>query len=68
MKSGSEDGAVAYRQFEESDNPYDVKFAHPTSGNASVGPLQQVNKDARDKKPEKPAPATSSGDAERHHP
>ena len=31
------DGTIAYRQFRESDNPYDPKFKNPAIGRATVG-------------------------------
>lgn len=46
LNGGSEDGTVAYRQMQESANPYDVKFLRSRSGTATVGPLQQVGKHA----------------------
>jgi hypothetical protein len=36
------DGATAYRQFRESDNPYDPKFERSAFGTAIVGPLTPV--------------------------
>jgi len=49
MPAGSLDGSVAYRQFEESENPYDPIFLKNRTGTATVGPLEQVDKthDAR---------------------
>jgi len=41
------DGAAAYKQLRESDNPYDPKFRRPEVGTATVEPLQPVP----DKKP-----------------
>ncbi|MBA8886757.1 TPR repeat protein [Dokdonella fugitiva] len=52
LKGGSEDGAIAYRQFRESNDPYDPKFEWRLSPNATgsviVDPL---------------LPATAKGDA-----
>ncbi|MGH8145144.1 MAG: tetratricopeptide repeat protein [Rhodanobacteraceae bacterium] len=42
------DGSVAYRQFQQSDNPYDPVFLKNRSGTVSVEPLQSV-KPAHDK-------------------
>jgi len=44
MPAGSIDGSVAYRQFEESENPYDPVFLKDRAGTATVGPLEQVDK------------------------
>lgn len=47
LRGGVADGAVAYRQLHESNNPYDPKFEWRTSpdpkGNATVGPLLPVD-------------------------
>lgn len=43
MPAGSMDGSVAYRQFEESENPYDPIFLKNRTGTATVGPLEQVD-------------------------
>lgn len=49
LKGGSEDGAIAYRQFRESDNPYDPKFEWRVAPNADgtviVDPLMPAAKD-----------------------
>ena len=42
LNGGSEDGSVAYRQMQESSNPYDVKFLKNRTGTATVGPLRQT--------------------------
>lgn len=54
LPGGSADGAVAYRQFEQSDDPYDPIFQKNLTGTATVGPLQPVkgDKDALKKEPE----------------
>lgn len=44
LSGGSVDGAVAYRQFQESSNPYSLVFLKNPKGTATVGPLQQVDK------------------------
>ena len=46
------DGATAYHQLRESDNPYDPKFKRPEIGVATVEPLQPV-KDAKIEEPGK---------------
>lgn len=46
LTGGSVDGAVAYRQFQESSNPYSPVFLKNYKGTATVGPLQQVDKAA----------------------
>jgi hypothetical protein len=52
------DGSIAYRQFRESDNPYDPKFEAGALGKATVGPLKQVPAiTPDDKKTDKPDPA-----------
>ncbi|MEO5559881.1 MAG: sel1 repeat family protein [Dokdonella sp.] len=47
LGGGSEDGAIAYRQLHQSDNPYDPKFEWRTSpiliGTAIVGPLSDTD-------------------------
>ena len=42
MQSGSVDGSIAYRQFQESDNPYSPIFLKNLNGTAVVGPLEQI--------------------------
>jgi hypothetical protein len=42
LQGGSLDGSVAYRQFLQSDNPYDPVFLKSRTGSVSVEPLQQV--------------------------
>ncbi len=39
LQSGSIDGSVAYRQFQQSDDPYDPVFLKSRSGNVTVEPL-----------------------------
>jgi len=36
------DGSIAYRQFRESDNPYDPKFNRGALGTATVGPVTEI--------------------------
>jgi len=36
------DGSVAYRQFQQSDNPYDPKFERGAIGTATVGPVTEI--------------------------
>lgn len=42
LPGGSVDGAIAYREFEQSDNPYDPFFQKNMMGTATVGPLAPV--------------------------
>lgn len=42
LQSGSIDGSVAYRQFQESSNPYSPIFLKHPAGTVTVGPLQQI--------------------------
>lgn len=53
------DGSVAYRQFQQSDNPYDPVFLKNRSGAVSVEALQPV-KPAHDKSKKSNQPATDS--------
>ena len=57
MQSGSVDGAIAYRQFQQSDNPYDPIFLRNRAGKVTVEPLQSVK---RNKQSEEQKPASSS--------
>lgn len=47
LTGGSVDGAVAYRQFQESSDPYSPVFLKNPAGRATVGPLQQIDKEGR---------------------
>jgi hypothetical protein len=42
LQGGSIDGSLAYRQFQQSDNPYDPVFLKNRAGNVTVEPLQLV--------------------------
>lgn len=55
LTGGSVDGAVAYRQFQESSNPYSPVFLKNPKGTATVGPLQPVGEEGT-----KASPATHS--------
>lgn len=65
LQSGSIDGAVAYRQFHQSSNPYDPVFQKNRTGKVTVEPLQQKRSgvtppdDNKQGKPPQP-PASSS--------
>jgi hypothetical protein len=48
------DGSIAYRQFRESNNPYDPKFKTPPIGKATVGEPTEIKADKGDGA--KPAP------------
>jgi hypothetical protein len=45
LPGGSTDGSVAYRQFQQSDNPYDPIFLNSRNGTATVGPLTPLKSD-----------------------
>lgn len=53
MRGGSVDSSIAYRQFEESDNPYSPIFLKNRRGTATVGPLQPVKSRNPERKPKK---------------
>lgn len=46
LHSGSADGSIAYREFQQSDNPYDPVFLKNRTGRVTVEPLQQQKSDA----------------------
>lgn len=49
-QQGSVEGAMAYRQFQQSDDPYSPIFLKQRSGAVDVGPLQQIpSKDSTNK-------------------
>lgn len=50
LQSGILDGSIAYRQFRQSDNPYDPIFLKKRAGTATIEPLQQI-KSGSDKHP-----------------
>lgn len=60
--AGSTVGAIAYRQFQQSDNPYSPIFLENRNGTATVGPLQQLkqNRDSDVKGKGVPTPSSSS--------
>jgi hypothetical protein len=49
------DGTIAYRQLQQSDNPYDPKFRDPKLGTATVGNPTTVKKGEQDKSTTEPA-------------
>ena len=51
------DSSIAYRQFRESDNPYDPKFKTPPIGKATVGEPTEVKRGAQDGATPEPDPA-----------
>ncbi|MGH8234343.1 MAG: tetratricopeptide repeat protein [Rhodanobacteraceae bacterium] len=65
---GSTTGSVAYRQFQQSDNPYSPIFLENRKGSATVGPLQQVKPSHETNIKEKNNPAPSSSDQEQQNP
>jgi TPR repeat protein len=58
MQGGSVDGSVAYRQFRQSDNPYDPVFLKQRTGKVKVEPLQ-VLKGGKGSGEQKPIPSSS---------
>jgi len=56
MQGGSVDGSVAYRQFQQSDDPYAPIFLKNRAGNVKVEPLQVLKGDKGSRK----QPASSS--------
>lgn len=64
MQSGSVDGAVAYREFQQSDDPYDPIFVKNRAGKVTVEPLQSVE---RSKQPVEQKPASSSSQPQSPH-
>jgi TPR repeat protein len=63
LQGNSIDGSVAYRQFQQSDNPYSPIFLKNRKGSVSVEPLQPVkpahDADKRGGGPDRPAPSRS---------
>lgn len=61
MQGGSVDGSIAYRQFHQSDDPYDRRFERNPSGRVTVEPLQPIRtKDAGEKADQHENPGSSS--------
>ncbi|MGH8182935.1 MAG: tetratricopeptide repeat protein [Rhodanobacteraceae bacterium] len=59
------DGSAAYKQFQQSNNPYDPAFINNRAGTATIGPLQQVKPGSRAQPPSnKGAPASSSSSSQ----
>ena len=58
---GSTDGAIAYRQFEQSSDPYDPIFLKDRTGTATIGPLAPV------KAAQTPASAPAATDGGSQH-
>jgi hypothetical protein len=50
------DGSIAYRQFRESDNPYDPKFQTSSLGRATVGPPTTLKEPPKDAATDQPDP------------
>lgn len=63
MQGGAVDGSIAYRQFQQSDNPYDPVFLKHRSGTVTVEPLQKV---PAGEHASVPVAATSSGSPPLH--
>lgn len=62
LPAGSVDGSVAYRQFGQSDNPYDPVFLKGRTGKVTVEPLRPAKPD------DQPPEDTSEGSAGTHPP
>lgn len=58
MQGGSVDGSLAYRQFQQSDDPYDPVFLRNRSGTVKVEPLTPLKPDGSKR------PATKQGDGQ----
>jgi len=58
------DGSIAYKQFQESDNPYDPAFINNRTGTVAVKPLQPVKSSggAQPSKKDNPAPSSAQPD------
>ncbi|HJR12506.1 MAG TPA: sel1 repeat family protein [Rhodanobacteraceae bacterium] len=59
LQGGSIDGSVAYRQFQQSDDPYDPVFLKNRTGNVTVEPLRPI-KHGKHATEQKPAASSSS--------
>jgi hypothetical protein len=63
LQGNSIDGSVAYRQFQQSDNPYSPIFLKNRKRSVSVEPLHPVkpahDADKRGGGPDRPAPSRS---------
>ena len=62
------DGSVAYKQFQQSNNPYDPAFIKNRTGTATVGALQQVNPGSGAPPSNAGAPASASSSQPPSHP
>lgn len=60
MGGGSVDGSLAYRQFQESDNPYSPIFLKNRKGTVTVEPLTPIHTNENTNKKEQKSPAPSS--------
>lgn len=63
LQSGAVDGSVAYRQFDQSDNPYDPVFLKNRKGIVTLEPLQPIEPGSQPSrgKPVEPADANPQG-------
>lgn len=62
LQGGAVDGSIAYREFQQSSNPYSPVFQKDRTGRATVGPLREINKgsDGSDATTPEPAQPPSS--------
>lgn len=58
------DGSNAYKQFQQSNNPYDPVFVKNRNGTATVGPLRQVKPGSGAQPTNKDHPASSSSSSQ----
>lgn len=58
LRGGSVDGSIAYREFQQSENPYDLIFLRNRAGKVTVEPLQSVKRNKQSTE-QKPAPSSS---------
>lgn len=59
LRDGSIDGSIAYRQFRQSDNPYDPVFLKGRNGYVTVEPLRSARPAAHPLPPDPAAPSSS---------
>lgn len=57
LQGGGVDGSIAYREFQQSSNPYSPVFQKNRTGQATVGPLHEINKKSEGADATTPAPS-----------